>query len=154
MRGADVGGGGRKIGFNTNHYMRSHIRGRGAEAEREQNPLRNKWVRHIFRVRFETAPQSIVVLKKWQIRPRPLRVCVNIPAVAERECQNPPVICERSLIPYMIRKHKWISGAEIIWTNICNLIHPWHFSGISAESYLWRPNSFERHFRKCENIIN
>ena len=22
--------------------------------------------------------------------PRPLRVCVNIPAVAERECQNPP----------------------------------------------------------------
>ena len=33
--------------------------------------------------------QTIFVLKKWQIRPRPLRVCVNIPAVAERECQNP-----------------------------------------------------------------
>ena len=56
MCGADAGGGGRKIGFNTNHYMRSHIRVRGAEAEREQNPLRNKWVQHpIFRVRFETA---------------------------------------------------------------------------------------------------
>ena len=50
------GGGGRKIAFNTNHYMRSHIRGRGAEAERGQNPLRKKWVQHpIFRVRFETA---------------------------------------------------------------------------------------------------
>ena len=56
MRGVDAGGGGRKIGFNTNHYMRSHIRGRGAEAERQQNPLRNKWVQHqIFHVRFETA---------------------------------------------------------------------------------------------------
>ena len=56
MRGADVDGDGRKIGFNTNHYMRSHIRGRGAEAERQQNPLRNKWVQHpIFRVGFETA---------------------------------------------------------------------------------------------------
>ena len=54
MRGADAGGGGRKIGFYTNHYMRSHMRGRGAEAEREQNPLRNTWV-PIFRVRFETA---------------------------------------------------------------------------------------------------
>ena len=53
---ADAGGGGRKIGFNTNHYMCSHMRGRGAEAEREQNPLRKKWVQHpICRVRFETA---------------------------------------------------------------------------------------------------
>ena len=41
-------------------------------------PLRNR------------ALQTIIVLKKWQIRPRPLRVCVNILAVAERECQNPP----------------------------------------------------------------
>ena len=56
MRGADEGGGGRKIGFNTNHYMRSHMGGRRAEAEWEQNPLRNKWVQHpIFRLRFETA---------------------------------------------------------------------------------------------------
>ena len=53
---AEAGGGGRKIGFNTNHYMCSHMRGRGAEAAREQNPLRKKWVQHpIFRVRFETA---------------------------------------------------------------------------------------------------
>ena len=52
---ADAGGGGRKIDFNTNHYMRSHMRGRGAVAEREQKPLRKKWVQHpIFRVRFET----------------------------------------------------------------------------------------------------
>ena len=49
------GGRGRKIGFNTNHYMRSHIRGRGAEVKREQNPLRNKWAQHkIFRIRLET----------------------------------------------------------------------------------------------------
>ena len=41
-------------------------------------PLRNR------------ALQTIIILKKWQIHPRPLRVCVNIPAVAERECQNPP----------------------------------------------------------------
>ena len=51
-----AGGRGRKIGFNTNHYMCSHMRGRGAEAEREQNPLRKKWVQHpICRVRFKTA---------------------------------------------------------------------------------------------------
>ena len=55
MRGADEGGG-PKIGFNTNHYMRSHMGGRRAEVEWEQNPLRNKWVQHpIFRLRFETA---------------------------------------------------------------------------------------------------
>ena len=89
---ADGGRGGRKIGFNTNHYMCSHMRGRGAEAEREQNPLRKKWVQHpICRVHFKNrALQTIIVLKKWQIRPRPLRVCVNIPVVAERECQNSP----------------------------------------------------------------
>ena len=53
---ADAGGGGRKIGFNTNHYTCSHMRGRRAEAEQEQNPLRKKWVQHpICRVRFETA---------------------------------------------------------------------------------------------------
>ena len=56
MRGVDTGWGGRKIGFNNNYYMRSHIRGCGAEAELEQNPLRNKRVQHpIFRVLFETA---------------------------------------------------------------------------------------------------
>ena len=27
-------------------YMRSHMLGRGAEAEREQKPLRKKWVQH------------------------------------------------------------------------------------------------------------
>ena len=53
-------------------------------------PLRNR------------ALQTIIVLKKWQIRPRPLCVCVNIPAVAKREYQNPPAsaprMCERSLM--------------------------------------------------------
>ena len=45
---------------------------------------------------------TILVLKKWQIHPCLHRVCVNIPAVAERECQNLPVsapqprMCERS----------------------------------------------------------
>ena len=48
-------------------------------------PLRNR------------ALQTISVLKKWQIRPRPLGVCVNIPSVAERECQNPPVSAPQPL---------------------------------------------------------
>ena len=53
---AGAGRGGRKIGFNTNHYMCLHMRGRGAEAEREQNPLLKKWVQHpICSVCFETA---------------------------------------------------------------------------------------------------
>ena len=42
-------------------------------------PLRNR------------ALQTIFVLKEWQIGLRPHRVCVNIPAVAEQGCQNPPV---------------------------------------------------------------
>ena len=76
-----AGGGGRKIGFNTNHYMRSHMRGRGAGAKsapQEMGPTPN--FPRLFR---NCALQTIIVLKKWQIRPRPLRVCVNIPAVAE-----------------------------------------------------------------------
>ena len=71
------------------------MRGRGAGAKTAPQemgptpnfprPLRNR------------ALQIIFVLKKWQIRPRPLRVCVNIPAVAERECQNPPVSAPQPL---------------------------------------------------------
>ena len=45
MSGADAGWGGQKIGCNTNHYMRSHIRG---HYMRSQNPLRNKRVQHPF----------------------------------------------------------------------------------------------------------
>ena len=37
------------------------------------------------------ALQTIFVLKKWQIHLRPLLVCLNIPVLAERECQNPAV---------------------------------------------------------------
>ena len=36
------------------------MHGRGAEAEREQNPLRKKWVQHpIFHVCFETCSQEM-----------------------------------------------------------------------------------------------
>ena len=81
--------------------MRSHIHGRGAEAEAKSalpqidptpnfpHPLQNR------------ALQTIFVLKKWQIRPRLLRVCVNIPTAAERECQNLPVSAPQPLRKYV-----------------------------------------------------
>ena len=80
------------------------MRGRGAEAEREQKLLRKKWVQHpIYRARFETArSKPSLSSRNGRSAPRPLRVCVNIPGVAEREYQNPPAsaprMCERSLI--------------------------------------------------------
>ena len=64
------------------------MRGRGAVAKtapQEMGPTPN-----LPRLLRNRALQTIIVLKKWQIRPRPLRVCVNIPAVAEREFKNPP----------------------------------------------------------------
>ena len=80
-----------KIGFNTNHYMRSHIRGRGVEVEQEQNPLHNKWVPHpIFRVRFETA-RSKASLSSRNGR------C----AKAQREWQNVPVSAPQLLRAYV-----------------------------------------------------
>ena len=82
-------GGGRKVGFNTNHYMRSHMHGHRAEVKstpQQMGPTPNFPCPLLNR-----ALQTIFVLKKWQIRPRPLRVYVNIPAVAELRCQNPPV---------------------------------------------------------------
>ena len=113
-RRAEAGGGGRKIGFNTNHYMCSHMRGRGAEADREQNPLRKKWVQHpICRARFETARS----IKKWQIRPRPLRVrSASTPRMCEHtrgsgagmsksarlRPATAPRMCERS---FKVRSH-------------------------------------------------
>ena len=73
-------------------YAFTHTRSRGGGGEDAKSvpqqmgptpnfprPLRNR------------ALQTIFVLKKWQIHPRPLRVYVNIPVVTERECQNPPV---------------------------------------------------------------
>ena len=45
------------------------------------------------------ALQTIWVLNKWQIRP--LSVCVNIPAAAERECQNPLVSDPQPLRAYV-----------------------------------------------------
>ena len=84
-------GGGRKIGFNTNHYMRSNIHGRGGGAGAKSAPQQMGPTPKFPHPLRNHAPQTIFVFKKWQIRPRPLRTCVNIPAVAERECQNPPV---------------------------------------------------------------
>ena len=67
------------------------MHGRGAEAKSAPQemgptpnlprPLRNRTL------------QTIIGLKKWQMRP--LGVCVNIPAVAQRECQNPPPLRNR-----------------------------------------------------------
>ena len=79
MRGADAGGGRRKIG------MRSHIRGRGAKAEREQNPLRNKWVQypipnHLCHQQIENLPASAPRISEH-----------TRGSVAERGYQNPPV---------------------------------------------------------------
>ena len=55
MRGRTRAGAGGKLA-STQIIMRSHMRGRGAGAEREQKPLRKKWVQHpIYRTRFETA---------------------------------------------------------------------------------------------------
>ena len=85
-------GGGRKIVFNTNHYMR----GRKVEAEWEGNPLRNR------RVQFSvSASKPLFVLKKWQIRLRLLRVCMNIPVVAGPECQNLPASAPQPLRAYV-----------------------------------------------------
>ena len=61
--------------------MRSHMRGRGAEAEREQEPLRKKWVQHpIYRARFETARSKNHCLQEMADPPAsaPLRACVNV----------------------------------------------------------------------------
>ena len=99
MPRVDAGGGRRKIGFNTNHYMRSHMRGGGAGAKsalqqmgptpNSPRPLRNHTL------------QSIFVLKKWQIHLRPLRICVNIPLVGERKCQNLTVSAPQPLRAYV-----------------------------------------------------
>ena len=66
--------------------------------------------------------QTIFVLKSWQIRPRLHRVCVNIPAVAERECQNPPVSAPqplRTCVNIALVSH-W--G---ILSNGCHCAQPW-----------------------------
>ena len=98
--------GGWKIGFNTNHYVRSHICGRGVSAKsapQEMGPTRN------FPCPFQNRLlRTIFFLRKWQIRSRLLRVCLNIHAVAERECQNLPLstldMCERNFIVIFVHK--------------------------------------------------
>ena len=102
MRGADAGG---NIGFNANHYMCSHIRSRGAEPERDENPLRNKWVQHpIFHVCFEAAcskPSEMADLPAST-----LRICehtrgsvTGMSKSARLRSANTLHMCERTL-PY------------------------------------------------------
>ena len=69
-------------------------------------PLRNR------------ALQTIIVLKKWQIRPRPLRVCVNIPTVAEQEYQN---------LPASAPLRACVNVASLICMNmLANTVHMWY----------------------------
>ena len=75
--------------------MRSHIHGPGAGAKsapQQMGPTPN-----FLRQLRNRALQTIVVLKEWPIRPCRLRVCVNIPALAEREYKNPPVSAQQLL---------------------------------------------------------
>ena len=72
-------------------HVFTHVRSRsGGGAGAKSAPQETGPTPNLPRPLRNRALQTIIVLKKWQIRPRPLRVCVNIPAVAERECQNPP----------------------------------------------------------------
>ena len=82
------------------------MRGRGAEAEREQNPLRKKWVQHsICRVRFETA-RSKPSLSSRNGRsacvrsasaPRPRGSGAGMSKSARLHSATAPRMCERSL---------------------------------------------------------
>ena len=114
-------GRGRKIGFNTNHYMRSHIRGRRAEAEWEQNPHRNKWVQHpIFRARFEN------------------REMADPPGSAPRMCEHTPrnvkispsPLCNRSACEHSFSQQWdcWGPGAT------------WHQALSSHNADMWSSN--------------
>ena len=90
---ADAGGGGRKIGFNTNHYMRSHMRGRGAEAEREEKPLRKKWVQHPIKATFTHARSGCgAEAVNWVLD---------------------PFLAERFLLPLRLR-----SATAHVWTHV------------------------------------
>ena len=123
---AGAGGGGREIGFNTNHYMCSHMRGRRAEAEREQNPLHKKWVQlPICRVRFETA------CSKPSLSSRNGRSARTRSSSAPRMCEHTrgcgagmskstrlrsataPLMCERSFISLL-------SVYSMTWDNMAN----------------------------------
>ena len=71
--------------------MFTHVRSRsGGGAGAKSTPQEMGPTPNLPRPLRNRALQTIIVLKKWQIRPRPLRVYINIPAVAQRECQNPP----------------------------------------------------------------
>ena len=103
MRGADAGGGGRKIGFNTNHYMSSHIRGRGAGAKSAPQqmsptpnfprPLQNRPLQTIFCPQEMTDPPASA-----------LRMCehtrgsaAGMSKSARLRSATAPRMCERSL---------------------------------------------------------
>ena len=73
-----------------------------AVAERRRSGSKNRSARNGSNTQF-TAPASKPRApnhhcpQEMQIRPRPLRVCVNIPAVTEREYQNPPASAPQPL---------------------------------------------------------
>ena len=70
-------------------HVFTHARSRsGGGAGAKSAPLEMGPTPNLPRPLRNRALQTIIVLNKWQIRL--LRVCVNIPAVAEWECQNPP----------------------------------------------------------------
>ena len=100
----------------------------GVVAERRRSgtnfprPLRNR------------ALQAIIVLKKWQIRPRLLRVCVNIPAVAERGCQNMPVSAPqplRACVNVALYSATMIASSSVVEKSI-----EWHLC-IYATQWRW-----------------
>ena len=76
--------------------------------------------------------QTIIVLKKWQIRPRPLRACVNIPAVAEREYQNPPASAPQPLrtcvnVAWEF-KYSYATGIAAAQAAVCYILQVWYLS--------------------------
>ena len=108
-------------------HVFTHVRSRsgggvGAKSAHQQmgptpnfpRPLRNH------------ALQTICGLKKWQIRSHPLRICVNIPTVAERECQNRPVSALQPLRAYVN------VALELTWAHLL------HEGLVSSVFSFWR----------------
>ena len=106
--------------------VHTYAGGAGAESAPQQmgptpnfpRPLRNH------------ALQTICVLNKWQIHPRPLRACVNIPTVMEQECQNPAVSAPQPLRAYM---NVALEGIHDIYTQISLNILSWAPNGLKYE---------------------
>ena len=116
------------------------MRGRGAEAERGQNPLRKKWVQHpICRVRFETARSkpSLSLRNGRSARVHSAsapRMCeptrgsgAGMSKSARLRSATAPRMCERSFRP------KWMLLLTKLFTtnitdNICTMMGQYAFS--------------------------